>query len=346
MKNESYRMMAISNDLNTLLKKKKFLEEVLSGKYDYIINSDIEEIKNVIEAGNLPKEDALSKLNLFHKEQLLYTVILLKKILAYDVDVNKKIEEEKTNMTYSKNDVFVKAEKFFSREITYSQALELIDLAKKVINDKRIYLLLDFYLKNEELVRDLLKRQDAIMETEKNKEAYNMISMIDNEFGIIVIDDSETGRKVVAGTRKDIILSNFLGVPFPKDIDKPGFDYGPHNDFYSEPHKITKTFYSDNLTETQLKMIEEEKKKREKAKKIVTYDDMGFINGLVISRSELTSNGFDPQALGWKPLKVKSAKTGIFKLCRDKYRYKCSMGEIVKMAIDINKQIMEGKSKK
>ena len=62
MKNESYRMMAFSNDLNTLLKKKKFLEEVLSGKYDYIINSDIEEIKNVIEAGNLPKEDALSTL--------------------------------------------------------------------------------------------------------------------------------------------------------------------------------------------------------------------------------------------------------------------------------------------
>ena len=93
-------------------------------------------------------------------------------------------------------------------------------------------------------------------------------------------------------------------------------------------------------------MIEEEKKKREKAKKVVMRNDMGFINGLVISRSELTSNGFDPQDLGRKPLKVRSEKTGLFKLCKDKYRFEYTMGEIVKMVIDINKQINDGKLKR
>ena len=308
-KNANYKLMCISKDLNELLDMKKRLNEILNGKYDYIIDADIDAIKSDIESGKLPENNALSKL-------------------------------------YDENKIFLKAESLSSEQLTYKQALELLDFAQKVINDKRIYLLLDFYLKNESLVYDLLKRQDAIVRSEENAEAHNIISMRDDEIGIIIIDDSQKGRKVVAGTRKDIILSNFLGVPFPKDIDKPGFDYGPHNDFYSEPHKITKTFYNKNLTETHLKMIEEEKKKREKAKKVVMRNDMGFINGLVISRSELTSNGFDPQDLGWKPLKVRSEKTGLFKLCKDKYRFEYTMGEIVKMVIDINKQINDGKLKR
>ena len=95
-----------------------------------------------------------------------------------------------------------------------------------------------------------------------------------------------------------------------------------------------------------MKKIEKENKKREKAKKVVMRNDMGFINGLVISRLELTSNGFDPQDLGWKPLKVRSEKTGLFKLCKDKYKYKYTMEEIIKMVINIKKQINDGKKKK
>ena len=338
--------MCISKSLNELLNRKKRLEEILSGQYDYIIDTDMDSIKNAIESGKLPENNALSKLHVFFKDQLLYNITLLKRIISYAKDINSEIEKEKTNMTYDENKIFLKAESLSSEQLTYKQALELLDFAQKEINDKRIYLLLDFYLKNESLVYDLLKRQDAIISSEGNAEAHNIISMNDDEIGIIIIDDSQKGRKVVAGTRKDIILSNFLGLPFPKDIDKPGFDYGPHNDFYSEPHKITKTFYNKNLTENHLKMIEEEKKKREKAKKVVMRNDMGFINGLVISRLELTSNGFDPQDLGRKPLKVRSEKTGLFKLCKDKYRFEYTMGEIVKMVIDINKQINDGKLKR
>ena len=73
--------MCISKSLNELLNRKKRLEEILSGQYDYIIDTDMDSIKNAIESGKLPENNALSKLHVFFKDQLLYSQKLKKKKL-------------------------------------------------------------------------------------------------------------------------------------------------------------------------------------------------------------------------------------------------------------------------
>ena len=73
-KNASFRLMCISKSLNELLNRKKRLEEILSGQYDYIIDTDMDSIKNAIESGKLPENNALSKLHVFFK--INYYIIL------------------------------------------------------------------------------------------------------------------------------------------------------------------------------------------------------------------------------------------------------------------------------
>ena len=328
-------------------------ENIKNGKYNYILATNLDYIKKEIESGNISSKDrVMTKLSISYAgnnaKYLLRRIQLLKNIMVFKTYLEEKIEHEKTNLSYNENDNvrFLSNSVFINHSYyTYKQALELINKAEEFLKDGKIYLLLDFYLKNDVLIDELDEREKNIFGSQHHQEAHDIINMPDDELGIIVIDDSKEGKKVVAGTKKDILLSDVLEVPFPKDIDKPGFDYGPHGDYYSEPHKITKTFIDTDLTVTHKKMIEEERKKRLMAKSRRGKDELGFIKGLVVSRNELIDNGFNPDELGWKPLKVREKKQRIFKLYKDMYIYEYTLPSIVRMTVDTKKDIQESKLK-
>ena len=329
----NYGLKNLLRHLNAFSYYIEDVDKILNGEYDFILKTNLNYIKNDIESGIISKTDNLSEL----KELSTYRLFRL-------VDMVDKIVSTAYYMYRYEDDFITTLSSAISSDFKYVDALRLIEKAKKISKDKRLYLIFDFYIKNESMIKELIERQENIALSDENIKAHDIISSEDNEIGIIVIDDSRDGRKIVAGTKKDIELSNLLGVPFPKYIDKPGYDYGDHKEFYSEPHRITKTFYNTDLSNTHLKMIEDEKIRRIKAKKYVNDNELGFIKGLVVTKSELAINGFDPNALGWKSLKFSKKKNSVFKLCKSEYRY-CDLSYVIGRTIDISKHIMTSKKR-
>lgn len=340
----NYGLKNLLRHLNAFSYYIEDVDKILNGEYDFILKTNLNYIKNDIESGIISKTDNLSELKELSTYRLFRLVDMVDNIIEKSKYLFDAIEEKKTNLTYNEDDFITTLSSAISSDFKYVDALRLIEKAKKISKDKRLYLIFDFYIKNESMIKELIERQENIALSDENIKAHDIISSEDNEIGIIVIDDSRDGRKIVAGTKKDIELSNLLGVPFPKDIDKPGYDYGDHKEFYSEPHRITKTFYNTDLSNTHLKMIEDEKIRRIKAKKYVNDNELGFIKGLVVTKSELAINGFDPYALGWKSLKFSKKKNSVFKLCKSEYRY-CDLSYVIGRTIDISKHIMTSKKR-
>lgn len=302
----------------------KKLNDIKAGKYDYILNCDIDAIRKQIESGKVFSNDSvvlkLSINDIGNDTVFLVKAIkIIRQILVKKDALYKKINEQKKIFKYNPEEeaediktVYDKHEKY-----TYKQAIEIIENVEKICMDGRIFQLLDFYRKNSNLIKELWDREKKILASKDHEAAHDVIKSEDDEVGIIVINDSQKGVRVVAGTRKEMELSNILDVPYPKDIDKPEFD---NTYFHSDAHKIEKRFIPANspeLTPEHIQMIKAEIERKKKLKHIRMKDELGYINGLVVSRNELLDNGLDPKKLGWKSLRVKRKKENMFKIYKE-----------------------------
>ena len=156
----------------------------------------------------------------------------------------------------------------------------------------------------------------------KTQELLDVLCKRDSDIGVIKVVKDYDGitTSVVAGTRQDMEISDLIGKPFPSDCDEPGYDYGPHGDYYHSPLKVTKEFYDMGVTPKHARMIATERGSRVvlKCKSLVAEE--GYIlshnYALIISKSDLISFGIDPKKVGWKPLRISVQPTSLFETCK------------------------------
>lgn len=315
----------------SLLQEKKNIEKILSGNYDYILNLDVDILKKNIESGKmLGDSKTVDKFLIANEPDLAYYIFKLimksKEVLNY-TSLLSSPDYENYKKTGNFPTLSTRREK---------EDIENVFLAEQISKNETIYKLLDFYMENEETLKELSKLEQVLYEDNINRytfkndafnqEAHNLIkqnSADDLEVGIIEINDSKNGIIRVAGTRKDIALSNMLGCPFPKDVD----DIEHRNVYIGEwedvQQSVSKKFYSasdSSLTAEDIEKINNEIKRREATRNNRSNDEYGYISTsvlvnntmvdsyLVVSKNELIDNGFVPEELEWKSLRMDNTK--------------------------------------
>ena len=301
--------------------------ELDEGIYDYLLNINTREIIKRFNSGDYSILDS-DECSLFvntkiSSNQIVSVILSLKNLLKYKNDFLRLVEEKKTNMTYNHDEYIDTAyRRYYDRyetKITYANIEKAFEIAERIMSNDKIYRILNFLLKNEALIPQLQERQklfDLLLNNvDGTKSLLELIQTNDNDIGIITVDSSDNGRKVVVGTKKDMAISDILGYPFEANKDEPGYDYGPYGDYWMPPKKVVKTFYGDGETATHKKMIEEERQRRSTLSRY-GGNECGYIMNkgvaLLITRSELIKNGIDPARVGWKPLALKPEVRTIF----------------------------------
>ncbi|MBQ4032282.1 MAG: hypothetical protein II625_11055 [Bacilli bacterium] len=267
--------------------------------------------------------------------ELIFYMKECQNLLAYKKDILDLIERQKSEFRYDPNTRFFKGDSYgYYSKVTYQQVLEAIEIAEKTLNGKEFYLLLKALLKFESIRPELKERKEVLTAVQKPDERRDLLQEIidraDPNMGIIQISEYKKGDRFVAGTKKDMAISEIIGVPYPADADKEGYDYGPHGDYYMPPCKVEKTFHQPE-TKTHFEMIRTEVQKRKDALFAAT-DEQGYIykNGvaLLITSRELAECGVDPVSVGWKPIKVTPKHQSILSL-RDERGFRLPLKETI-----------------
>ena len=284
-------------------------------EYFHLFNLDIDgliEHFNNGDTSTLYSEDSQTLVDTkVTSAKIFRSIILLKKFWEIKYLILSRIEEKKEKFIFNE-DKLIAPEYEFIPKITYKQFYKVYAIAEKVLNDKRTYQLLNFLLKNENLIPDIITRRQLYdnynNHPDKTTELSDLLHQDNGPVGIVSINDN--GKiSIDVGTQKEMDISNLIGKPFKKDEDEPGYYYGPHDDFYRGPRKVTKTLHQAE-TEHHMSMIAEEENNRANMK-YISYDalyDMGFIMdgeyAVMITRKELYSCGIDPERVGWEPLEL------------------------------------------
>ncbi len=306
-----------------------FIKKLENNEFDKIISLDMEDIVKkyndgltmVLEDEDLQEFLADSSSAYFMVQELTE----LRRLLSYKAALLEDIRKQKDKMTYSPDDAFVEASYIrnsvvtYSEVLTYAEVLRVFELAERILSDKKTYQILNFYLKNESLKGDIKDRQLVekciIVPSEtRSKILGALIFDIDYEVGIIKVNDTQEGVSVHAGTKKDMELSEIIGLPFESDMDCKGYSFGPHGDYYREPRKVEKSFHTENLTPLHKRMIIQEKAKR-LLQRLTAKDEEGFIiygdEAMKVSYKFLCDAGIDPKSIGWKPLNLSINPRGV-----------------------------------
>ena len=258
------------------------------------------------------------------------------RLLAYKKDVLDMVERQKSEFRYDPNARFVPKQAYDFRDnyLTFEQVLNAVETAEKMLNNKQFYLLLKALLKFESIRPELKERKEVLTAVQRPDEKRDLLQGIidraDPNMGIIQIHEYKKADRFVAGTKKDMAISEIIGVPYPADADIEGYDYGPHGDYYMPPCKVEKTFHQPE-TKTHFEMIRTEIQKRKDALFAAT-DEQGYIykNGvaLLITSKELAECGVDPVSVGWKPIKVTPKRQSVLKL-RDERGYRLPIAQTI-----------------
>ncbi len=320
--------------------KNSLCQELLEGRYDTILSLDFPTILEKYNRGRfevLDQKDVLEFINSSVTAQdVIFLINKCRALVAYKEEALASIEALKSRFEYDPNARIVTDIRYMCA--TYQDLLNALEKAETILNSKKTYVLLKVLMKYECVRYELRERKSFLkalfQNDERRDKLVELIGHRDLDVGIIQIVDSEKGKSIVAGTKTDMAISDMLGVPFKADADKEGYEYGPHGDFYMPPYKCEKTFHTPE-TDTHRRMIKDELYKRSYLYSS-TEDENGYIfkNGiaLAISKRELSKNGIDPKAIGWKPLKV-TAKTLSSLDLRDEYGNKLSIREQIRMKI-------------
>lgn len=294
----------------------KLLEKILNGYFDEIISLDIVTTVKKYNAGDtsvLDDEKVISFVNNGeYATELCSLILALKRMISYKDAFLKTIEDKKNGMIYNPKDIYYEDRDYYGRNVTYQEVLDAILIAEKVLNNNKIYQILNYYLKHESLIDEIRARitvhRSQRIVSNKREKFLDALRVPDGDVGIIRVDDTEKGVQVYAGTRKDMIISDLIGRPFTEDMDREGYDYGPYGDYYMPPRKVTKTFHEGGETALHKKMIKDERTRRANLA-LTSTEEQGFIIcsecAIIVSRKELTDAGIDPESIGWKPLSLK-----------------------------------------
>jgi len=306
--------------LNNL--RSKITEE----EFQTIASMDIGAIIKEFNRGNVEVLDR-QDINIFMNSKITVGDLInyirdCQELLMYKKDILGLIERQKSEFRYDPNARFFNESQYGYNygALSYQQVLESITTAEKMLNNKEFYLLLKAMLKFETVRVELRERKEVLTALKEKDERRDLlletIDRGDTSMGIIQIQETQKGDRFEAGTKKDMAISEIIGLPYPKDVDEEGYEYGPHGDYYMPAHKVEKTFHQPE-TKTHYEMIRTEVQKRRNASYDAT-DEPGYIysNGvaLQITAKELAECGVDPKSVGWKPVRVTPKRQSVLGL--------------------------------
>ena len=302
-----------------------FAEDLLNGEFDKIITIDMDKVVARFNAGDYSVlDDEQVKLFLRKGAQTpSFTELLLNisELLRYKNVVMKDIQEKKNNFSYRSSDEY-------NHSAVYGTIVDAIEMAETILKSEKLYQTLRFYLRYESLIKDMTDRRAAIYGAEKNAEKREKLLEVlkkeDHQFGIVKVFDTENGDYIAAGTRRDMEMSEIIGAPFPANMYRESYDYGPHGDYFMPEKRVSKMFYEPETALHQA-MVKSEKLKR-KALSLPRKNEQGFIKNksgstILISRKELIDGGVIPETVGWKPLRLEVKPMRLSSLKKVHYWY-------------------------
>lgn len=315
--------------INIIAKKvrQSKIDSIINGNYDFLLNMDMVSIIEKFNSGQydvINSEDIDKFLSLNIKPiDLINCILYAKSLLQYKETFRQDVISQQDGMTYNPKRIYHIRGGYSSTDFTYSQLEETFEQAEELLSEGKVYAILRFLLKYESLITDIsnIKRLFKTMKDnpERIEELYRVLNQYDPNVGIIkIVENGSVTVKV--GTKHDMEISDLIGMPYPADCDEPGYDYGPHGDYYHGPHKVTKQFFEGGTTPNHRKMIEEEKRSRIRLSQTTTEQE-GFIvsNGyaIIIANTELTKLGINPQSVGWRPLRLTVKPSSLFETCKN-----------------------------
>lgn len=325
-----YRKEEIVQSASRVLRSTLILD-VLDSKYDYLLQIDMPSIIKGFNDGNY---DVLNSENVskffeekLHPIDLIECIVACKSLLEKKKSFYADVRKDKDDLVYDPENVYYKdRHSYRGSHYTYSMIEKSFELAEKVLKNNKIYMLLNFLLKYENVKYQINSRK-CLFETlekypEKTQELLDVLCKGDSDIGVIKVVRDHEGitTSVVVGTRQDMEISDLIGKPFPSDCDEPGYDYGPHGDYYHSPLKVTKEFRDMGVTSKHARMIAAEKGARIVLRCKSLVDEEGYIlshnYAVIISKSDLISFGIDPKKVGWKPLRISVQPTSLFETCK------------------------------
>lgn len=260
-----------------------------------------------------------------------------RKMLHEKAILLEDIQQQKELMIFSEDNL---AYSFYGENYTYAEVLSLCSKVENFMSCKNLKRTHDFLLKYSNLYFDFCRqindRKKIIGSFVKATDFQEFMSILkddNHEVGIIRVEERKNGKNevyVVAGTRKEMKLSDLIGVPFPADIDREGYYYGHYDDFYEYPYVIKKTFFEKGMTEKHEKMIAQKEKRNSQLLLNKCSGTMGYLyvdvnddiveshnelkvheihdsiplryHYILISDKELIEYGINPEEVNWKPL--------------------------------------------
>ena len=321
------------------------LVRILSGYYSKLLDINVPELidkyNKLIDEGKyseakemLEKSELKDLFSGIHElRQLRELIIAAHGILKYKKLILDTIKEKIDSSSYDENDLITKDFKC-SRSVTYRQLLEMMDKAEKLASSKETYQLLSLVYKYSELKDDAFRVNLKLDDTSTSLKIQEVLSddSLEDEIGIIKIYDTFYGIQHVAGTKREMALSDIVGYPYPKDQEL--------RSIYAEvPNRIIVKTFHKGVSDTDKQMIQEKKDRLEKAKKDPQYQQIGFIEGCLISGSELLEHQIDTNEVHWKsidslklslePTRKKRASSGMSFREQFKYILQIGLGDFI-----------------
>ena len=327
------------------------IKKILNGEFDKALSLDVESIVKQYNTGDISilfseelqaflKDDNNYSYDLFESITLIHTFLPCRKAF------NKDVQEKKDEINYVPRDYYYED---CYRSMSYEKVQQAFDITDLVLKDRKIYRLLRFYLKYENVFKEMRERIKLYKMQEKQNDARNkflkILETTDDEVGIVKVNDTENGISVFAGTKKEMMISDIVGKPFTRNMFIEGHYYGHYDDYYMPTRRVIKSFHQSDLTELHKKMIIK-KKNHLKHLSLSKNDEMGYILcdnfSIIISRLKLTKSGIDPDTIGWKPLKLTIVPTPLKKVV-EKYDIHSFSYIPISVRSEITKELIFGK---
>ncbi len=309
-----------------------FVKKLRNGELDKILSIDMKAIIKRYNDGDVSVLDDEGLKAFLTSDYGAYEIIEdltnMKRLLSYKSYILAEIRKQKDNMTYSPEGMFYTDNHYVMSTTTYGEVLEALGVAEGILSDQKTYQFLNFNLKYESLKKAIEERKKVLdcmsIPSDTREKFYDLLRTSDFEVGIVRVDDTENGVSIHAGTKKDMEVADLIGLPFPADMDREGYDYGPHGDYYMPPRKVEKTFHTEDLTNLHKRMVIQEKAKR-LSQRLTATGEVGYIicgsEAIQVTLEALCKAGIDPKSIGWKPLRLEAKPERIISVTKGSIDY-------------------------
>jgi len=184
--------------------------------------------------------------------------------------------------------------------LTCGDIIKALDIAEDIVNSRKVYEVLSYLLRNSNLYGQIKERKQFFAYVKDNpddmKKFLDAVKNKKTDIRCIRMDNSRYSRKDV-GTEAEIALSELIDSPFLKD------------GLYFQGMISSEEYIEGNEPSSdEQKRIKEEQFKRNRMEFDSDSDEAGFILkdnfGIQITRRELINLGFNPDRIGWKPIRI------------------------------------------